>query len=426
MIIDFTVRNFRSFKDEQLFSLYAENKPKYHGENIHYSDDGIGVLRSCGIYGANASGKSNLISAIEALCDLTLKSAHYAEGDEIECYDPYLLDEHTKVQPTYFDIEFIVKGNRYSYQVEFTSSQVTYEKLSCYPTNRAALLFERKSATDYKNVKFGERLKGGKKRLGFFANNSYLSKAGYTPESPPVLRDIFNFLKQDVFILLTEQRIFGVDWKTDNQMLSLMSTFLNKADLGIKELKRESRDAGELHIPDDIPDDLKEALLKDSKSKYVFYHHTNVGEPVKLQRNQQSLGTLRMFELMPVVLLILKHGDTICIDEIEQSFHPHIAELIIKLFNDPSVNVKGAQLIYTTHNVSLMSSSLLRKDQIYFVEKSVEHGSRLYNLESFDSSQLKDSSPFGKWYDEGRLGAVPQVAYKDIADAIRGGLNAKE
>ena len=421
MIVDFTVSNYRSFKSAQLFSLHAENKPKYHGQNVMHSHDDIALLRSCGLYGANAAGKSNLIAAIEALKYLVLKSAHFAKGDEIEVYDPYLLDDEGTKKPVCFDIEFVAENNRFSYQIEFTKYEIVYEKLSFYPNNRAANLFERTSSTDFKNVKFGERFKGGKKRFGFFANNSYLSKAGYSPESPALIQGVFDYFRHKVHCLpVLRGEVRSTHWQKDASLVSIINTFLNKVDLGIEGFAIEEKMVGDkVRLPDDMPEEIKHALLEEHKMEEVFYHRSSANKSVRFERTRESDGTLRMFGIMPVILLMLKKGNVLFIDEIESSLHPHIAELVIKLFNDPAVNINGAQLIYTTHDVSLMSSHMLRKDQIYFVEKSVNEGSQLYNLESFDSSQLKDTSPFSKWYNEGRLGAVPSIDYNDIADAIR-------
>ena len=207
VIIDFTIKNFRSIKTEQLLSLHAANKHKLHNNNIAFFDNGIGILRSCAIYGANAAGKSNIIKAIDALVYLVERSGSLKDGEAIECYDPYLLSVETHKAPIRFEIEFIVAQQRFSYQIEYNQFEILFEKLDYYPSSRAANLFTRTSATDFKNVKFGEHYKGGKKQIGFFANNSYLSKAGNSPESPEIARTVFDFFRKKIDTLQTHERV---------------------------------------------------------------------------------------------------------------------------------------------------------------------------------------------------------------------------
>ena len=159
--------------------------------------------------------------------------------------------------------------------------------------------------------------------------------------------------------------------------------------------------------------------MKELSKKEYFYHEAENGSLVKFSKDKESSGTNRIFTLLPFLIKVLKDGAILFIDEIEGSFHPHVAELIIKLFNDPLVNKNHAQLIFTTHDLSLMSSKTMRKDQIYLAKKDASNGTQFDCLDSYDLT-LKDNSPFSKWYDEGRLGAIPKINYRDISDSIKG------
>ena len=130
-------------------------------------------------------------------------------------------------------------------------------------------------------------------------------------------------------------------------------------------------------------------------------HASKGGDLILVARNLEKLNQLK--------------------NEIENSFHPYLARMIVKIFNDPTLNINNSQLIYTTHDLSLMSSEFLRKDQVYLSEKSVENGSVYFSLENFDSS-LKDNSPFAKWYNEGKLGGIPRIDYAQISLEIKEGL----
>lgn len=420
MIVDFTVENFRSIKEEQTLSLHAENKHKHHAGNITHFADGLGILKTSALYGSNAAGKTNLILAFEALLSLMTKSGDWKDGDDISCYEPYLLSKNTADKPTKLELEFYIKNVRYSYQVAYNKHDIVFEKLDFYPNSRIANLFTRESPDDWKSVKFGEYYKSGKKQIAFFSNNTYLAKAGNTPDSPEIIREIFKYFRKRSMTLLSNQTIGVLDWDDDIEAMSIVNTFLKKIDLGINKFEIEiNNDVDDIPLPKEIPPEIRDRLLKEFSKREFFYHESDTGELVRFNAEKESSGTNRLFKMLPFFIKVLKEGAVLFVDEIESSFHPHIAELIIKLFNDPLVNKNDAQLIFTTHDLSLMSSKNMRKDQIYLASKTVEHGTQFDCLDSFDLT-LKDNSPFSKWYDEGRLGAIPKIGYREISDSIKG------
>lgn len=419
VIVDFTVENFRSIKEEQVFSMYADKKPKHHAGNISYIENEIGLLKTTAIYGANASGKTNLILAFDALKYLVVESDELKDGDEIKAYEPYRLSRSTIEKPTNFEIEFYVKNVRYQYQVTFNLNNIIFEKLDIFRTAKASNIFTRNSPTDWKSVKFGDSYKGGKKQFSFFANNTYLSKAGNSPEAPELIRDIYNFFRKDLISILTERSVSLFDWEKKTGYRDVVNAFLSKADLGINGFDFVKKDIPDgLEFPEHLPSEVKERFIKNFSQKEVFFHQSDFGELVEFDRDLESRGTKKLFQLVPFFTMILSQGATVLIDEIEASLHPHIAELMIKLFNDPTVNINNSQLIFTTHDMSLMSQDILRKDQVYLSDKTPENGTQLLCLEAFDNS-LKDSSPFAKWYNEGRLGGIPEINYKDISDSLK-------
>lgn len=416
MIIEFTVKNFRSIKNEQLFSLFAENKLKHHSGNISYIDN-IGVLKTCAIYGSNAAGKTNIILAYKALQTLIAESGEWKDGDEISCYEPYLLSKDTVEQPVYFGIEFNIDNIRYLYEISFNKKEIIFEKLDAFYSKRSSNLFTRNSSHDWKGVKFGERYKDGKKQIAFFSNNTYLSKAGNTPDSPEIIRKIFNYFRKNTFIALSNQQIGISGWHQDDNINNVINTFLRKIDLGINHFKMEEKSLPEnFELPSDMPEIVKNKLLYELSKEPSFNHETDYGEFVNFHYSKESMGTIKLFNMLPFFIKVLLKGATIFIDEIENSFHPHVAELLVKLFNDPMVNKNNAQLIFTTHDLTLMTSKTMRKDQIYLTKKNIQEGTSIECLENFD---IKDNSPFQKWYDEGRLGSIPTINYRDISDSIK-------
>lgn len=416
MIIEFTIKNFRSIKNEQLLSFFAENKPKNHAGNISHIDN-IGVLKTCAIYGSNAAGKTNIILAFKALQSLIIDSGDLKDGDTISCYEPYLLSKDNNTQPIHFEIEFSIDNVRYLYEVDFNKNEILFEKLDAYFSARPSNLFTRNSPNDWKDVKFGEQYKGGKKQIAFFSNNTYLSKAGNTADSPEIVRKIFNYFRKDTVTMLHNQQISISGWENKQEVSFAINTFLKKIDLGISKFTMEPKKLPDgFKLPSNMPDNLKSQIVKDLSKEPSFHHETDYGELVNFPIKQESLGTTRLFNMLPFLINILENGATIFIDEIENSFHPHVAELLIKLFNDPLVNKNNAQLVFTTHDLSLMTSKTMRKDQIYLTKKDVMEGTTIECLENYD---IKDNSPFHKWYDEGRLGSIPTINYRDISDAIK-------
>ncbi len=215
------------------------------------------------------------------------------------------------------------------------------------------------------------------------------------------------------------QSINVFEWEKHPGFRNVMNAFLCGADFGINNFDFEKRKLpSDLSFPDNMPSELKETFTNEFSKRAVFHHNSDSGELIPFKANMESRGTFRIFKLVPFFMLVLNKGATFFVDELEASLHPHIAELLIKLFNDPIVNVNNAQLIFTTHDMSLMSQSILRKDQVYLSVKTPEKGTEYMCLDDFDNS-LKDSSPFAKWYDEGRLGGIPEINYKNISDAIK-------
>jgi len=421
MIIDITVKNFRSIKDEQTFSLYTENKTEHLASNVHFPIDGkIGVLKVAGIYGANASGKSNLLLAFKALQYLAIGSGDLKDGDSISSYEPYLLSTFTKAEATTFEIEFVMNSIRYLYNVSYKSAEIVSESLNFYPGSQPANIFNREEGQTWKEISFGSLYKGGKKRIPFFNNNTYLSKAGNSADSPPIIQEVFQFFRTGIMRVGVSDGIHFHRWKENPEIVNVVSLAVQNVDLGIKGFEFKKIEVDELKIPDFFPDKLKEKFKEkfhnDLGNKTMFHHLSEGGGVEVIPESEESDGTIRFFQLMPLAFLAIKAGTTLIFDEIEKHLHPHIAEVIIKLFQDSSVNTRGAQLIFSTHNINLMSPDILRRDQVWFSEKK-DGASSIYSLDEYDKSTVKNTSPFAKWYDEGRFGAIPQINYAAIATA---------
>ncbi|MEN9849283.1 MAG: hypothetical protein RL368_2023 [Pseudomonadota bacterium] len=423
MIIDLSITNFRSIKDEQLFSLYAETPGTYLTNNIAYpSGNKIGVLKCAGFYGANASGKSNFLKAFAALEYIVLNSGDLKENESIPVYEPFLLADETKTKPVQFEVEFVIKAVRYVYTVSFNQREIIEERLVFYPVKQPAVIFDRKKGDSWKDIKFGSLYKGGTKRISLFPNHAYLSKAGNSAETPAMIRDVYAYFRGNLLYLglndtpLVEYKHSKVEDVLKNKIAPLLS-FVDTGIASVETVEASETEKAQLYsrLPENIPEPIKQRMCSSMSRKFMFAHQTHSGESLLFDQRQESEGSLRLFSLAPVLIHIITNGGVLILDELDHSMHPFIAELIIKLFNDSRVNKNNAQLIFTTHNINLMSPDLLRRDQIWFVEKN-KGVTRCYSLDNFDKKQVKPTSPFNQWYAEGRFGAVPSIDYESIAE----------
>ena len=424
MIIEFTVSNFRSIQDEQTFSLYAATPGNHLALNIASvpSPGGIYPLKSAGVYGANASGKSNLLLAFRALQYLLARSGSLKDGEPIKCYEPYLLSGQTQNAPVRLALEFQVSnGSRYLYTVAFLRNRIVEERLDLYRTARVANLFDRRENDTWESTKFGPFLKGGTRKFPFFANNAYLSKAGNSADAPEIIRDAYNYILRDITHLGIDDDIsFGNDVYSKPGVLEKIAQLLKLIDTGVADIKVENQEVKkeDFIFSPNTPEGFKKQIMLEKSRTFLFDHKTETNETVAFERGAESKGTLKMFDLAPLLIDVFENGGVLIIDELDRSMHPHMAELIIKLFNDPEVNPGGAQLIFSTHNANLMSPDLLRRDQVWFAEKS-NGASRFFSLDDFDKKKVTPTSPFARWYAEGRFGAIPSIDYGGVVKLLR-------
>lgn len=421
MIVELTIQNFRSIRDEVILSFYVENPKQHLSSHVAYpANDKFGILRSIGIYGANASGKSNVLMAFEALRYISVGSGDAKEGDAVPCYEPYLLSPSSKTAPVLFELEFFNEQNiRYLYRVSFDQYAINEESLDFYPNGVKANIFNRTSEDTWETISFGGLYKGGTKRIPFFKNNSYLSKAGENAAAPEMIRSAYKCLRSSVHHLNVDERVLSRNLHKDEDMLKKISSILCQVDTGITDVQVKINEQPE--IPSDfleqIPERAREIIWLQHSRSFVFAHTTETGDCELFKEKLESEGTRKLFSILPLLIDVFNSGGVLIVDELDASLHPHIAELIIKLFNDSKVNTNNAQLLFSTHNIQLMDSQKLRRDQIWFTQKH-EGVTLAYSLSEFDKNKIKSNSPFGHWYDQGRFGAIPQINYKVIADAL--------
>jgi len=421
MLIEFTVENFRSIKEAQTLSMLA-SKHRELPENV-FESGGIKsfpLLKTAAIYGPNASGKSNIIKALNILQQFVFNSTNIKLGEKIIYYDPHRLDMDWTDRPTRFEIEFVADDNiRYRYSVAFTAKEIEHEELVFFPKGQEALLFSRGK----NDVKFGNSMKGRKQGIAaeLLSNNLFLSKAANS--NHPLLKNIYTYFSNK----LIDYENIGRDSETLN---SVSNALLNKSNklLGCS-LRLEnllvSTDTGitsiRLEKKIDLSSRVYSAKMQNQIESYFGYdiitQHNVFKENEKLKTmdfrlQDESDGTIRLYGLGGWVVFALEFGNILVVDELENSLHPLISEFLVRLFNDPEKNPKNAQLVFTTHDTTLLNPDLLRRDQIWFTEKDEYGATQLYSLAEFDTSEVRKNTPFASWYLTGRFGALPLIDRK--------------
>lgn len=422
MFVSLKVENFLSICDEATLNLEAPLNSNHLPDHIYkFRENNLGILRAIGIYGANASGKSNLLKAFSALNYIVVRSGGLKDGDSIPCYTPFKLSNKKNQSPIKFTAEFLVDEVRYIYHVSFDSKEIIEETLDYYPSRVKANIFSRGPKDDWENIKFGGHYKGGVKKVAFFKNNSYLSKAGDNAATPQIARDIYSFFRLGIHRIgfnFGFNLLGAADVDTRKNITSVVSKFLCLIDTGISKVSYKEVDASDLiKLPEGLPQDIKEQILADNSIKFLFEHKSEDGDLVNFEEDEESDGTQKIFKLSPLILSGLTSKKVIIFDELDNSLHPHLADLLIKLFNDPEVNRFGSQLIFSTHNMQLMGPEKLRRDQIWLAQKD-DNKTKIYSLDDFDKNKVKINTPYSKWYDDGRFGGVPTINYSKIKDFL--------
>ena len=383
MIISLSIGNYKSIRDEQTLNLSAENLSDVHQGNFVLADakEKIAVLRSAGLWGPNASGKSNVLLALKELVELVSVSHGYELDQPIKAFHPFLLDEMHVQSPVAFELEFIGRdGFRYIYCIEFTSKAIVRESLVFYPGAKPAKLFERTQDT----ITFGAKLTG-LRQIPYRENQSYLSVAAQHQQSSEQMKDVFRFIRDDIHIVAPGYGLVNNDLLNVASYRQSLASLLSYADTGITQIGFD-----EARLP-------------------VFYHE-NSRHGFGL--DDESAGTRRLYEIAPMLIYGLTKPGVWIVDELDCQLHPRVAELIVMLFHDRRANKASAQLVFTTHNTSLMSSDLFRRDQVWFTQKRNDGATELFCLDEY--GEVRGDTNFERWYRQGRFEAVPEVRYNEL------------
>lgn len=413
MLLEFRVANYRSIREEQVLSMVASTDKSH--QQTHTMPTGIksipDVLRSAVVYGPNAGGKSNLVSALRFFIGLIRESATVVKPGQSLNVQPFLLDKDCVEEPSEFEISYIENGVRYQYGYSVTPKRVIKEWLLVYKSFKPQQWFNR-----YVNEKTGEdvfefssHLKGKRKQWAELTRDNALFLSMAAQLNSEQLLPVFNFLTNTVIVFASNQGLsdqFTISKLHDDHWRKLICEFLVSADIAIKNIKVEStkgfKNSFQLDMKTGKHDvQTEETVLMIPK----FYHKTEKGAAI-FELQDESQGTQRLFALAAPVIDILQKGLILIVDELDSSLHPLLVRHLMRLFNNSENNIHGAQLIVTTHDTTLLDSTLLRRDQIWFVEKNLEQASELFPLSDFSP---RSNEALEKGYLSGRYGGLPMI-----------------
>ena len=416
MLIEFKVKNFKSFKDEQVFSMVASPDRNLSQNTITIPPLGNNKLvKSAVIYGHNASGKSNLVRAFDFVKMFILTSDNRTPGSEIRV-QPFKLSNSTINAPSEFEVTFLQDGIRYQYGFVVDSKKVYKEWLIAYPKKLPQVWFERnpKAHSEESDWKFGSHYSGEREKLIRLTRPDVLFLTVAAKFNNKLLTVVYRWFLEhlqlaDAYGNAPNNSLFSMQQFLNNEKTrNGITKLLQLADLGIIDLEIEEKPFPENLLPTNVPDEFLSLILK---SNYLDVQIRHKGEELNSFASlftlaDESRGTEKLLSISGPLLDALDKGNVLMIDELDSSLHSALVRELVKLFYDQNGNSFVAQLIFNTHDTTFLDFNLFRRDQIWFVEKDNSGASHLYPLSDF--SPRKDEA-LQRGYLQGRYGAIPII-----------------
>ncbi len=380
MVLEIRLSNMFSFRDEVTLDLQAakiQTKKARELEGNLFSVDGEQMLKSVALFGANASGKSNVIKAIRA-CVNMVRSSHNYNVDTRFAISPFKFEDYAN-KPSSFYIRFLLNGVEYEYSFSFMHDEIITETLYYYPNGRKSLVFSRDESRGTVKKDIYEFKTVIKRPFDVADNTSkktlYISRASQMDRE--IAQKIFLFFCNDIVL---DYQVANID--------SLDNLFKERKDQMLEVLRTADSDIIDFKI---------------QNNAITTFHRTNPSVAFDFE-TEESEGTKTLFRMMVRMIGIIHEGKMLLVDEIDNSLHTQLVEFVIGMFNHSD----HAQLIYTTHNTHLLNTDFQRRDQVYFVNKREDGSSDLYSL--FDFKDFRDTLDMEKAYLQGRFDAIPTIS----------------
>lgn len=425
MLIEFSVENFLSIKDKITLSMVASKDSTHENNLISYKDNkkNLGLLKSAVIYGANASGKTNVLRALSFM-RWFLNKSHEMQQGKIITRIPFKLDGSCINEPSKFDIIFRFKDIKYAYGFSVTEEKVIDEYLYYYPNGRQTIIFERWDTNQYKFTNDIELQTELIKKFDS-KNKLYISTASlweYEKTKAP-----FEWLSQNLQVFINHDHLENYTAnviKQNKDLIVSIQEVLKQADLGIDGInitERKFDDSLKNDLLKFFNDETKLQLINKIESKGMLdisIIHTGLDETgneakIPFKFIEESDGTQKFFGLLGPWIDALNNGYTIIIDELDIRLHTLLTRYLVELFHNPDINKSNAQLIFSTHDTNLLNQNIFRRDQIWFTEKKENGSTDLYSLDDFG---IRKDEKIEKGYLQGKYGAIPFIGGGSIWD----------
>ena len=397
MLCQFSVKNYKSIRDQITFDMQAAAISEHTDRIIKDSDEQL-FLPVSAIYGPNGGGKSNVLEALQTLGTMVLRPVHATKQNRTTDYKfnrypvkPFIFSEEGKNNPTEFEIFFRTEIAEYRYVLHTREDVVVYECLDRVKmeTGRKSALFQRKG----EEISLRGVLAKLKISEGMSKNLPLLSYLGITYMNNEVIKDAINWFE------------YGIDFLNYGNPFEELRTAIASSD-EIKKLVLEMIKEMDLDIENFRVEEHENNQIE------IFTQHNVDGYKAELTLSEESSGTKKLFGLLPFIAKSLVNGTTLVIDELDAKIHPVLLRYVIMLFNNMETNRHGAQLVFTSHDLSTMNSEVFRRDEIWFVAKGNNQNSRLYSLVEFKTGNgevVRKDAKYDKQYLEGKYGADPYL-----------------
>ncbi len=413
MLIEFNVENFRSIRGTQTLSLAASKYYKGLEESNCFAS-GVGglppLLRSAVVYGPNAAGKSNLFRALQFMQAFVRQSHAHQEGQPI-AHAPFALSQESRNEPSTFELFFVQENIRYQFGFAITANRVIREWLLAFPEGKAQRWYER--SVNPSNQKeewyFGSKFTGRRQVWQEATRKNALFLSTAIQLNNEQLKPVFTWFANQLAIILPAAEInlqFSFEQCANEEGRQRIMEFMNAADLGIAGIEIKKMQFTMEMLPPEMPQPIREQIVRDGVPVVHFQHQTESGEAIAFPLQEESNGTQKFFAFAGPLMDVLAKGRTLFVDELDTSLHPLMVRFLINLIHNPAINRKNAQLVFTTHDTSVLDTDIFRRDQVWFIEKDSAQASRLYPLSDFSP---RKGEALERGYLHGRYGALPFI-----------------
>lgn len=418
MLLRFRFSNFRSFRDEQELSLTgATSLRRREGHSIFVPKLNQSVLTAAAIYGANASGKTSVIRALLFFTRAVLGSHREWKPGQVIDYQPFAGQSSRRASAALYELDFLLKDVRYCYGFRISATGVEEEWLLAYPRGKKQTWFKRRQGQP---ISFSTKLSGPNRVIQGLTRKDSLFLSAAAQNNHEALLPIYRWIADLRFVAdaMAEPSMysaFTANICADQRLGSVIADLVRAADLGIEAMKVEpvefSEEDRRTFAAVATALNLTKVPLDPPRTHRIRLVHRIGKQSLTFEADSESKGTLAYLRVLGPVVKALELGVVLCVDELEASLHPLLASELVRLFNDPSTNPNGAQLIFNTHDVTLLDSAGLRRDQIWFTEKRQDGSSHLYPLTDF---KPRPTEKLQSGYLQGRFGAIPFVSSKNL------------